>query len=43
MHAASFLSHNSHTFPVKGLDQYHFLEDLKQREDPKGHNDVFVL
>ena len=43
MHAASFLSHSSHTFPVKGLDQYDFLEDLKKREDSKGHEDVFAL
>ena len=42
-HAASFLSHRSHTYPVKGLDQYYFLEDLKQREDAKGQNDVFAL
>ena len=43
MHAASFLSHRSHTFPVTGLDQYYFLEDLKQQEDAKGHEDVVAL
>ena len=43
MHAASLLSDISHTFPVKGLDQYYFLENFKQREDAKGHKDVFAL